>query len=263
MVDLIKAPVYIDFQRSMWISITGAGATPSYEAIEAMLVFDKAIIDDAVEMFEGMSQDVYVERGLSQWKKDLSRHANQLDMMRRSGIKEARAGKFEHVERDFLRPFLDGIWGGWVAKNYAGEPGGRPPQGDPVFPPSAAPETIDGKDVFVTSSYAADTASLWNQVYAAWSFDREIGAADRFGVIFNNAAAELERAAPGEDPTLRDKAVKVVRDAAEALNEGALNLLEAVGSGGLAVARWVGIGIGVYLLVRYVAPRIFKAGGER
>lgn len=259
----IDPAAYIDYQRSMWVALTGAGATPSYEAIEAMLVFDEALINDAVEMYEGMSQDVYVERGIGQWKRDLSRHANQLDLMRRTAIKQAKLGKFTDVDRDFVRPFLDGVWGSWVADNYAGEPDGRPPLDDAVFPPSAGPELVDGVRVWKTKAYAAESASLWNQVYVAWSFDREMGAADRFGVLFNNAAAQLEESAPGEDPTLRDKAVKALRDAGDAFGQGALNLLEAVGSGVLEVGRYVGIGVAIYLGVRYGVPALRRAFGRR
>lgn len=259
----IDPAAYVDFQRSMWVSLTGAGATPSYEAIEAMLVFDQALVDDAVSMFESMSEEVYIERGLGQWKRDLSRHANQLDLMRRTAIKAARADKFTDVDRDFVRPFLDGVWGEWVAKNYADEPGGRPPQNDPVFPPSAGLVEQGGAMVWKTKAYAAESASLWNQAYVAWSFDREMGSADRLGIIFTDVASQLERAAPGEDPTVLDKAEKIVRDAGDALAEGASNLLETVGSGALEVARWVGIGGAIYLGVRYGVPALRRAFGRK
>lgn len=261
--ERIDPAAYVDFQRSMWVANTAAGTAPSYEAIYAALVFDGALLSDAQEMWNAMSPDVYVERGLAQWERDFKRHALQLDILERTGVKEARAGKFSTIDRDFVRPFLDGVWGEWVAENYASEPGGRPPQGDPVFPPTAGPETVDGKTVWKARAYAAETASLWNQVYVAWSFDRELGAADRLGIILNRAVSELEESAPGEDPTLRDKAVQFLKNAGDALNEGALNLLESVGGGALAVGRVVGVAAAIYLGLRFGVPALRRAFGRR
>lgn len=261
--ERIDPAAYVDLQRSMWVANTAAGTAPSYEAMYAALLLDAALVKDAREMWASMSPEVYIERGLRQWKRDLSRHLNQLDMLNKTGIKEAKAGKFDRVDRDFVRPFLDGVWGEWVVANYAAEPDGRPPPEDAVFPPTAGPELIDGKTLWKARAYAAESAMLWNQVAVAWSFDRELGANDRLGIIFTDVASQLEESAPGEDPTLRDKAVKFLRDTANALNDGALNLLESVGSGALAVGRVVGIGLAIYLGLRFGVPALRRAFGRR
>lgn len=198
-------------------------------------------LEQAAAWVEGLSGDVFVERGLGSWEDD---YAATVEQLRACAVKYAeiatgpdpREVRYVALQNFVAGPILDGRY---------------------PAPMMAALPTIGRRGILTLPDgsgkgfgIAYRTATLWNQAVVAADIDNRLGreaVPNAIRGILTRAATQVEESAPGEDPTLRDVTGASLRTLAEA--PGAI--LRAV-TGGLGPLLVVGVVAGglLYLLLR-------------
>lgn len=195
----------------------------------------------ALTYVAGLSQDIFIERGLGSWTEDMAGAQERLAWMVAKlasivGSSDNYEVKLVAIYNFIARPVLDGLYP--QAMLDALSPVGRrgiirkPDGGGKGF-----------GDAFVS-------ATLWNQAVVAGDIDRKLGndwATNAVREVLTKAAIQLEKSAPGEDATLVD----VVGDKLRALADVPGDVLRAITGGWLpVVVGGVVVGGVLYLLLR-------------
>jgi hypothetical protein len=213
-----------DLREVFGSSELGAGALALVQIVMLQL-------DQAKGMVDGLSGDVFVERGLGTWKEDYDASFARIvwiaDKLRKiSESSDGKEVKLAAVYNFVARPILDGLY----PKEMLDEL--------PTFAKRNITAKSDGGGEGVGEAYAS--ATLWNQAAVAGQFDNAQSndwLSDRYREILSEAIVKIQTSAPGETPTWGDATVKVI----EKIKEGADALIEPIAS----ALMWIGIGVGV------------------
>lgn len=198
-------------------------------------------LEQAATWVEGLSGDVFVQRGLGSFEDDFAATVEQL---RACAVKyteiaassDPREVRYVAIQNFVAGPILDGRY---PAPMVASLPriGQR---GIYVLP--------DGSGKGFGIAYR--TATLWNQAVVAADVDARLGretVPNAIRRMLSRAAVQVEVSAPGEDPTLRDVTADSLRTLADA--PGAILRAVTGGLGPLLLGGVVVAGV-LYLLLR-------------
>lgn len=216
----------------------GAGSVALLQLINLQL-------GQAATMVGALSDDAFIQRGIKDWRRGYDASNWRLAWMIRK--LQAIAEDKLHANRalsiwNFVgRPVLEGLYPAEMMEAIAAagmDFGIRPVNG------------VNWKDGGKSFGEAFAAATLWNQAAAVSDFDATLGTGWATNVVrswLTETARQLERSAPGEDPTIADATVKVLNRLAEAPGD----ILRAVGiSPVVVVVTIAGVVTILYLLSR-------------
>ncbi len=200
--------------------------------VVALLQLMNLQLGGAHEMVGGLSDDAYVQRGLKSWRDDYAAVNGRLgwylarlkEIVDRGATDATRAIDLWTL---IARPVLQGEFRKDIVDDLRTK---RLLRGITV--------RTDGSGKSFGDAIAA--ATLWNQAAAVYEHDAHLGtgwATNIYRSWLTETARQLERSAPGEDATLADRTIEVLRDLADAPK-----LLFEIP--GLSTLAW-GLGIGV------------------
>lgn len=232
-------------------------AANDFIAANALYAFVLSLANQAQALVDTVSDDEYVQRGLSGFRVDMGRLREQLARIFKPSVFDRGA---DH-EGDVVRPILEGVWPVFLGTLPQYE-NGVPPK-DPLLPPTARRVDDPASGSFKTLPVIATVGALWNMAYAGADADKRDGddAASRLiKEVITDVRTYFERQPPGEtaedtgnpdDATLWSDGRRLVERIGEAAEEGG-ELWKTFGSGIGTVLGWVAgaaLGLGALYVV--------------
>lgn len=207
---------------------------PGWEGAHASLFLTEQVAATTRQMLDAMSEDVFVQWGLQPVRDEFALLESRLDAYR-SALTDT-AGPVTAQQVDFAEYVRLGLVTG---------------QQKPPLPNLARGDAMTAATLYNQVLHAAVVDAQQNVAIYSITGGDEASRRAAQGWLTKTWHDLLDEAAPGEAPTLRDKAVAVVRDAAADVT----NLLQQAGDLLPRLLKWVGIGAGAlfvaYLLWRY------------
>lgn len=202
-VEQINVAVWLRGLANVYETDTIGGGTV---ALLRLLALQLAHAHDLVG---SLSDDAFVQRGIASWRRDYDRAqwfmgwlVRRLDQIADSTDDEP-ATRALRIWNDVARPILEG--------HYTAELCTAAVAAGHAMRLANGRDCADGGKDF---GVAFASATLWNQAAAATDLPqaRDAGWATNLYVAWlTEVAHQLEVSAPGEDPTLRDRTVEVLR----------------------------------------------------
>lgn len=226
-----------DINVSAWLKLLEQvyAASPGWEGANAIDVLTEQVVATTTSMLDAISSEVFIQRSLAAVRDELALLNSRMDSYR--SWLDANAAAPTDSAGIIAR--FDGAGRIRGALLYGQQP--------PPLPPLAMGDSLLAATLYNQVLHAAvldaEQSADAEHVASLTPYTRGTGQTVREWLI--GAARELEQAAPGETPTLRDNVVRAVEDAANKVADLIKDPFDFL----KVLLRWAAAGLGAALLV--------------